>query len=194
MSRHPITIRDADREDAAALIALWKASAEASPAAESEAVAALTVPGAAEAIDQAISRPDTRLFVALIGGEIVGAALCEVRNASPLSLQKVLAVTNFQVAPQHRRKGVAGAMLSAASTFAEEHDVAVMLAAVKAQFRETHRYLTKLGFSQSAVVRAAPAEALRSRLAVKTAGDTGRLVATRRVMQRRRQSNASTSL
>lgn len=184
-ARHPITLRDADREDAAALIALWDECAE---GAESEMVAALTVPGAAGAIDEALARDGVRLLVALIGGEIVGATSVEIRNASPLSLDKILVVTNFQVSPRHRRKGIAGAMLAAASTFAEEHNAVLVLAAVKAQYRETHRYLAKLGFVQTAVVRAVPAEALRSRLAVKTAGDTGRLVAARRVMQRRRQS------
>lgn len=186
-ARHPITLRDADHEDAAALIALWDECAE---GAETDLVASLTVPGAAAAVDEALARGDARLLVALVGGDIVGAAYIEVRNSSPLSLDKVLVVTNFQVSPRHRRKGVAGALLSAASTFAEENNAAVVLAAVKAQFRETHRYLTKLGFSQTAVVRATNAEALRSRLAVKTAGDTGRIVAARRVMQRRRQSAA----
>jgi GNAT superfamily N-acetyltransferase len=187
-SRQVVTLRSATGEDAAALIGIWQEGNESDEREQSPAMpTALGVPEAATAIDAAQARPDARLVVALVGGEIVGTTYYEVRNAGPLTLTKVLVVTDFQVSPRHRRKGVAAALLTSAAHFAEEHRAVVVMAAVKPQFRDGHRYLTKLGFSQAAVVRGIDADVLTSRLAIKTAGsrDTGRLLAVRRGMRRR---------
>lgn len=185
-SRQPVTLRAASAEDAAALIGIWQDGNEMADQ-PSALRTPVTVPEAAAAIDAALVRPDSRLVVALIGGQVVGTTYYEVRNASPLSLTKILVITDFHVAPQSRRKGVAAALLTSAAHFAEEHGAVVVMAAVKAQFRDGHRYLTKLGFSQAAVVRGIDADVLNSRLAIKTAGsrDTGRLLAVRRTLRRR---------
>lgn len=187
-SRQPVTLRSATGEDAAALIGLWREGNETDQREPSAAMpSTLGIPEAAEAIDAAHARGGARLVVALIGGAIVGMTYYEVRNAGPLTLTKILVVTDFQVSPRHRRKGVAAALLTSAAHFAEEHGAVVVMAAVKPQFRDGHRYLTKLGFSQAAVVRGIDADVLNSRLAIKTAGsrDTGRLLAVRRGMRRR---------
>jgi hypothetical protein len=50
-----------------------------------------------------------------------------------------------------------------------------------------HRYLTKIGFNQVAVLRAIESSKLRSRLTTKATNsrDTGKLIAVRRTLRRR---------
>lgn len=191
-ARHPIVLRDADREDAAALISLWSESAAATHDEGSEAFTQQMlwrepgVPEAAAAIDFALRSPDKRIIVALVDGEIVGATVCDVRTLTPVTMDKVLLVTEIQVSPRHRRRTIASTLLSAAASYGEEHDCELVMAAIPAHAREPHRYLTKIGFNQIAVLRAIQASKLRSRLTSKaTSRDTGKLIAVRRTLRRR---------
>ncbi len=191
-ARHPIVLRDADREDAAALISLWSESAAATRDEGSEAFTQQMlwrepgVPEAAAAIDFALRSPDKRIIVALVDGEIVGATVCDIRTLTPVTMDKVLLVTEIQVSPRHRRRTIASTLLSAAASYGEEHDCELVMAAIPAHAREPHRYLTKIGFNQIAVLRAIQASKLRSRLTSKaTSRDTGKLIAVRRTLRRR---------
>lgn len=196
-ARPPIILRDADREDAAALIALWAECAAASKDEGSEAFTQQALwrePGVAEAsaaLDLTLSRPDKRVIVALIEGEIVGATVCDVSTLTPINLTHILIVTEIQVSPRFRRKSVASTLLSAAASYGEDHNCEIVLASIPVHSREPHRYLTKIGFSQVAVLRAIQASKLRSRLTTKATNsrDTGKLIAVRRTL-RRRQSEA----
>lgn len=192
-TRPHIVLRDADREDAAALIALWNECAQAGKEESSEAFSQQSLwrePGVAEAaaaLELNLARPDARIVVALIDGEIVGATVFSVRTLTPITLTRTLLVTDIQVSPSCRRKGIASALLSAAAHHGEDHNCEVVLASIPAQSREPHRYLAKIGFSQVAVVRAIQASKLRSRLSTKATNsrDTGRLIAVRRTLRRR---------
>lgn len=194
MSVRPhIVLRDADREDAAALVALWSECFGASQDEGSEAFTQQSLwrePGIAEAasaLELALSRPDKRIIVALVDGEIVGATVCDVTTLTPITLTRVLVVTEIQVSPRFRRKSVASTLLSAASSHGEDHNCEIVIAAIPAHSREPHRYLTKIGFNQIAVLRAIQASKLRSRLTTKATNsrDTGRLIAVRRTLRRR---------
>jgi GNAT superfamily N-acetyltransferase len=192
-SRHPIVLRDANREDAAALIALWSECAAASRDEGSEAFTQQMLwrePGVAEAaaaLDLAFSRPDKRILVALVDGEVVGATVCDLGTLTPISLTRVLIVTEIQVSPRFRRRNVASTLLSAAASYGEEHNCEIVVASIPAHAREPHRYLTKIGFNQIAVLRAIQASKLRSRLTSKAthSRDTGKLIAVRRTLRRR---------
>lgn len=192
-SRHPVVLRDADREDAAALIALWSECAAAGTDEGSEAFTQQTLwrePGVAEAaaaLDFALSRPDKRIIVALVEGEIVGATVCDLSTLTPITLTRVLIVTEIQVSPRHRRRHVASTLLSAAATYGEDHNCELVVAAIPAYARQPNRYLTKIGFNQIAVLRAIQASKLRSRLTTRATNsrDTGRLIAVRRILRRR---------
>ena len=192
-SRHPIVLRDADREDAAALIALWSECAHASRDEGSEAFTQQMlwrepdVPEAAEAIEFASRRPDKRIIVALQDGEIVGATVCDISTLTPVTMNKTLVVTDIQVSPRRRRRAVASTLLSAAASYGEEHGCEIVVAAIPAHAREPNRYLTKIGFNQIAVLRGIQASKLRSRLTSKATNsrDTGKLIAVRRTMRRR---------
>ena len=194
-TRPHITLRDADREDAAALIALWAecAATGAERGADAFTHQALWrepgVPEAAAAIDQNLARPGKRIIVALIEGEIVGATVCDLTTLTPISLTQVLVVTEIQVSPRFRRRSVASCLLSAVSAYGEEHHCQIVMAAIPVQAREPHRYLTKLGFTQVAVLRAISPTKLQSRLGSKAhSRDTGKLIAVRRTLRRRQDA------
>lgn len=200
MSARPhIVLRDAVRDDAAALVALWSECVGASQDEGSEAFTQQALwrqPGIAEAaaaLELSLSRPDKRIIVALVDEEIVGATVCDISTLTPINLTKVLLVTEIQVSPRFRRRSVASTLLSAASTYGEDHNCEIVVAAIPAHAREPHRYLTKIGFNQIAVLRAIQASKLRSRLSTKATNsrDTGRLIAVRRTL-RRRQGEART--
>ncbi|MGH3456900.1 N-acetyltransferase family protein [Aeromicrobium sp.] len=192
-NRHPIVLRDADREDAAALIALWSECAAFGRDEGSEVFTQQslwrepTVAEAAAALEFALRSPDKRIIVALVDGEIVGATVCDIRTLTPVNLNMVLVVTEIQVSPRHRRRNVASTLLSAAASYGEERDCEIVVASTPAHARESNRYLTKIGFNQIAVLRAIQASKLRSRLTSKVtqSRDTGKLIAVRRTMRRR---------
>ncbi len=191
--RPPVELRDADRHDAAALIALWRECAAASSDEGSEAFTQQTLwrePGVAEAaaaIDLHLGKPDKRIIVAESEGEIVGATVCDLSTVTPINLTKILVVTEIQVSPRYRRRSVAMTLLSAVASYGEENGCEFVVASIPAHAREPNRYLTKLGFNQIAVLRAIQASKLRSRLSTKATNsrDTGRMIAVRRTLRRR---------
>jgi len=197
MSTRPqITMRDADREDAAALIRLWSECAASGQDEGSEAFTQQSlwrepeVAEAAEAIEFNLSLPDKRILVALAEGEIIGATVCDIRTLTPLSMTMVLLVTEIQVSPRFRRRSVASTLLSAVADYGDTKGCEVVIASIPAHAREPHRYLTKLGFNQIAVLRAVSASKLQSRLTGKAtkSRDTGKLIAVRRTLRRRQRA------
>lgn len=196
-ARNPIVLRDADRDDAAALIALWSECAAASQDEGSEAFTQQSLwrePGIAEAaaaLDLNLGQPSKRIVVAVADDEIVGATVFALNTLTPISLTRVLIVTEIQVSPRFRRRSVASMLLSAAAHYGEDHNCEIVVASIPAHSREPHRYLAKIGFNQIAIVRAIQASKLRSRLSGKATNsrDTGKLIAVRRTL-RRRQADA----
>ena len=192
-SRHPIVLRDADREDAAALIALWAECAAASRDEGSEAFTQQmlwrepSVAEGADALEFALRSPDRRIIVALVDGDVVGAIVCDLRTLTPVTMDMVLVVTEIQVSPRHRRRAVASTLLSAAASYGEERGCDLVIASIPAHAREPNRYLTKIGFNQIAVLRAIQASKLRSRLTSRATNSrgTGKLIAVRRTLRRR---------
>lgn len=195
-SRAQVVIRDADREDAAALVRLWSECAASSKDEGSEAFTQQSlwrepeVAEAAEAIQLNLDLPDKRILVALSEGEIIGATVCDVRTLTPISLTKILLVTEIQVSPRFRRRSVASLLLSAVADYGDEKGCEIVVASIPAHAREPHRYLTKLGFNQIAVLRAIGASKLQSRLTGKAVNsrDTGKLIAVRRTLRRRQRA------
>lgn len=190
-ARTPVVLRDATVDDAPALAALWtKSVEESSDGGDGPAQGLWREPSdeeAGEALALQLSNPRKRIIVALVDDDIVGATVCELTTVSPVSMIRVLLVTEIQVDPEHRRRSVALTLLSAAASYGEEEGVEVVMAAIPSQAREPHRYLTKIGFSQVAVVRAIQASKLRSQVSSRAthSRDTGRLIAVRRTLRRR---------
>lgn len=200
-ARSPIVMRDAEREDAAALVALWAECAGASLDEGSEAFTQQALwrePGVAEAaaaLELNLAQPNKRIVLAEVDGEIVGATVFAISTLTPINLTRVLVVTEIQVCPRFRRRSVASMLLAAAASHGEEHNCEIVVASIPVHSREPHRYLTKIGFNQVAVVRAIQASKLRSRLATKATNsrDTGKLIAVRRTLRRRQTDPRSVS-
>jgi N-acetylglutamate synthase-like GNAT family acetyltransferase len=196
-ARTSIALRDANRDDAGALIALWSECAAASQDEGSEAFTQQALwrePGIAEAaaaLDINLGQPNKRIVLAIADDEVVGATVFTVNTLTPISLTRVLIVTEIQVSPRYRRRSVASMLLSAAAHHGEDHNCEIVVASIPAHSREPHRYLAKIGFNQIAIVRAIQASKLRSRLTGKATNsrDTGKLIAVRRTL-RRRQADA----
>lgn len=192
-NRPQIVVRDADREDAAALVRLWSECASTGGESGTEAFTHQAlwrepgVPEAAEAIELNLARPGKRILIALVEGEVVGATVCDLMTMTPISLSRVLLVTDIQVSPRFRRRSVAATLLAAVADYGDQHQCEIVVASIPAQAREPHRYLTKLGFNQIAVVRAISPTKLQSRLRGKSthSRDTGKLIAMRRTLRRR---------
>ncbi|MGJ9423323.1 N-acetyltransferase family protein [Aeromicrobium sp. CF3.5] len=191
--RSQIVVRDTVVEDAAELIGLWDECGRDGGDGDLESLLPAAswrdpqVAEAAAALSLNMQDPTRRMIVALIEGQIVGATVCSLSTLTPITLARVLLVTEIQVSPRFRRRSVAATLLSSVAAYGEEHDCQVVVAAIPVHAREPHRYLTKLGFSQVAVVRAIAATRLQSRLSGKTAHsrDTGKLIAMRRTLRRR---------
>ena len=196
-TRAPIVLRDATREDAAALINLWSECAETSRDEGVDVLSSAVLwrePGVAEAaaaLELNLASPDRRIIVALVDGDIVGAVVCDVNTITPLNLTRVLVVTELRVLQALRRKSIASTLLSAAANYGEEFNCEVVATLAPANSREPNRFLAKLGFSQVSVLRVTQASMLRSKLSSKATNsrDTGKLIAVRRTL-RRRQLNS----
>ncbi len=113
--------------------------------------------------------------------------MLSISTLTPISLTRVLVVSEIQVCPRFRRRSVASMLLAAAASHGEENNCEIVVASIPVHSREPHRYLTKIGFNQVAVVRAIQASKLRSRLTTKATNsrDTGKLIAVRRTLRRR---------
>ena len=193
MSRAPITVRTAEPEDAAELIEVWTKTTHELHDDFAECQVAdgfLITPEvmeAAGAIARITADPSERLLVAELDGGIVGAMHLRRGPVSPIQQLEAVHLSHLNVIPTHRRRGVASALLAAATAWAEEKDSTHLLATSPASTRDAHRFLARLGFGQVAVVRAAPVSSLRARFAggVSPSRDTGRLIARRRTLRRR---------
>lgn len=191
--RQPVEIRDVDVDDAAALIDLWVACAEAVADEGSETYTQQTlwrrpsVAEAREAIEFNARGHGRRMLVAFVGGELVAAAAADLATLNPITMCKVMILSDLQVKPSHRRRSIASSLLAVVAAHAEDNDCELVLASSAAHAREPNRYLTKLGFNQIAVLRAIPVGKLNARLATKSSGsrETGRLLAVRRSLRRR---------
>jgi GNAT superfamily N-acetyltransferase len=147
---------------------------------------------AASRIANIAADPEQQLLIAETDGKLMGAVHLRRGPISPVQLAEAVHVTHLQVASCCRRRGVASALLSAATAWADEKDSAHLIAVAPAASREAHRFLARLGFVQVAVVRAAATSALRQRFNAPTVSrETNRLLAARRTLRRRREALAT---
>lgn len=192
MNRSPVTVREAVPDDARVLIELLAGLVGSAPRPETVLVdpadaEAAAVAEAVAAIARTAAEPDERLVVGLVDDGVVGVVHLRRAPLSPVRVQESVQVSALCVAPEHRGKGVATVLVSVATAWAEEKDAPFVVTAVPARDREANRYVTRLGFSQVAVLRVAPTGVLRGRFAGMAAGsrDTGRMIAVRKTLRRR---------
>ena len=192
MSRMPVSVREAVESDASALSKLW-AELLLKPGPDDVGTAPETM------AEQAISRmriDDTsRIIVAEINGEVVGAAFLRVSILSPLHTERVVQVTHLQVDSRFLRHGVGRGLLEQSATWAEQRGIEALVVATSANDREANRFMARHGLAQVAVLRGTSVAALRSRLpldpsaaarAVRSGRTVGQVVAVRRSQRRAR--------
>lgn len=189
-SRPHVVVRDAVLEDASELAGLWddavRAGQEAGPGHQSSMWSRPETAEAATALAFHLDNPTKRVSVALIDGCVVGATVAMITTLTPVSPTRVLVVTDLVVSSKHRRRGVAWALLTNVADHGEAENCEVVMAAIPSAAREPARYLTKVGFTQVAVLRAISASTLRSRIAGRSTVSqaTGRMIAVRRTLRR----------
>jgi GNAT superfamily N-acetyltransferase len=184
MSRCALEIRDAGPEDAEGLLQLWRESGrtEVTPRPIDEATRALA---------QIAADPDERMLIGLVGDEIVAMVHLRRSPLSPLHTETAVHTSYLMVAPAHRRRGYARALLDAALSWAEEKDVSHMTAITTSNSRDTNRFLARLGLGTAATVRIASTAAMRRKLTPEVIRSQdarrqlGRVLAQRRSIQRR---------
>lgn len=197
MLRGQIMVREARREDAAALIRLWagllpRPVAEPAPASDQERVAL--------SVERHAVQPDTSIVVAEVDGQIAGCAYLRVGLVSPLDAEPAVHVSHLQVdaATDASAADVGTGLLDAALGWAEEQGIGTLTAGSAATDRDTNRFLARLGLGQVGVLRATTVPALRARMLRDQAAAprgiarrTGQVVAMRRSQRRARTGDVA---
>lgn len=184
MSRIPVTVRPALPVDAPVLAHLWSDVLRRGP--HEQHVADVT-----QVIDEATGRPDCLVVVAEYDGQVAGAVYLRATTLSPLNLEPTCFAVSPHVLPQFRRHGVGSALMEAAVRFAEDRGVSLVGTAANSEWRDANRFFARLALAPQAVLRVAPTQQVRARLA----GRPGRAAKARpasidRVLAARRSRRA----
>lgn len=187
--RPVVSVRTAGAVDGAVLLDL------AVLARETHASARAMTPGDAVRLELALERPDVQVLLAETltadpPGTPVGVLVLRRGELLPLSGSEAVHVEQLWVHPDHRRRGVARALLRAATTHAQHSGLDEVTCMVPPADREAQRFLARLGFTPLVTRRVVSAAALRRRLGVEPAGvRSGRL--DQLLARRRRETRHS---
>jgi ribosomal protein S18 acetylase RimI-like enzyme len=116
--------------------------------------------------------PDALLVVAEQDGQIVGMAAGHLHKPSMMSEELAVELGSVYVKPEHRERGVAGALTAEVARFAGEHGVERITLKTFAQNEEALVAWQRLGFQPRMVQMTAPVERFR-RPDVRKSGQTG---------------------
>jgi len=158
MSRIPVTVRPALPVDAPALVSVW--SDVLRRGSREQQVADVT-----RVLEAAIDSTDSQVVVAEYDGQVAGAVHLQTTTLSPLNLEPACYAVSPHVLPQFRRHGVGSALMEAAVRFAEDHGVSLVATAANADWRDANRFFARMSLAPQAILRIAPAQQVRARLA-----------------------------
>jgi GNAT superfamily N-acetyltransferase len=177
-----IAVRDAEPDDADALVALWTEMT-----ASHARLLPPPSPGTARvAIDRLLAEPSARLVVGEMNGEVRAMAYLRRTPISPLHDEDTVTVEYLHVSDEARRHGVGKALIAEATAWADEKDSQHVAVLASAGEREANRFLARLGLGQAGVVRFASTHTIRRRLASDQSPNLLALLATRRTALARR--------
>jgi GNAT superfamily N-acetyltransferase len=188
MSRSPVGLRDATLTDAERLAELWQPFLRRGGADDQ-------LHDLATAIERLGDRPGERLLVAEYDGVFAGAAFLKTGTYSPVNPEPVLQVHNTAVVPAFRRRGIGKALVEAAVTWAEELGIGHVGTAAASGSRETNRFMARLALGPQAVLRVAPTQAVRARLASRSPStrQVTQVLAVRRSLRHTRSMSGTAS-
>jgi GNAT superfamily N-acetyltransferase len=183
MSRSLVTLREAVLDDVEPLALLWQPYLRHGPGED-------PLQDLATAIDHAAARPDQRLVVAEYDGEFAGAVFLQMSTFSAVNLDPVLQVHNVAVVAGHQRHGVGKALVECGVTWAEELGIGHVATAASSGSREANRFMARLALGPAAVLRIAPTQAVRARLAPRhaSARQVTQILAARRSLRSARST------
>jgi GNAT superfamily N-acetyltransferase len=177
-----IAVRDAEPQDADALVALWTQMAEGHAR-----LLPPPSPGTARvAVDRLLAEPSARLVVGEMNGEVCAMAYLRRTPISPLHDEDTVTVEYLHVSDDARRHGVGKALIAEATAWADEKDSQHVAVLASVGEREANRFLARLGLGQAGVVRFASTHTIRRRLASDQSPNLLALLATRRTALARR--------
>jgi GNAT superfamily N-acetyltransferase len=153
VSRAPVVVRSAVPQDASALLEVWPLTRTDAAAPGDAAVAPdeARMREASACIAQIATDPEEELLVADSDGVVMGAVHLRRARLSPVQLAEAVQVSHLQVHPRHRRRGIASALLAAATAWAEAKDSAHLLAVAPSSSREAHRFPGQAGLRARSV-------------------------------------------
>lgn len=171
VSRVNVRVRPAEHADIASLVELTRSIDLTSGTFSGRAV---LDDGVEHLRERYVEVVDDRIRVLLVAvdeptAELVGLLVARADEIGAIDLTPVLHVSHLIVSPQHRRRGVGRALLTAAVQLADERGVDRVLATAGSGSREANRYLARLGFAPLVVHRMAPTSVLRRSLGMSEA-------------------------
>jgi GNAT superfamily N-acetyltransferase len=182
-----VGVRDAQRGDAAALVALWREMT--TGAGHQSRLPAPPSPAVVEvAISKHLDDPLGRLLVGVLDGVVHAMAYLRRTTISPLHNDVTVTVEYLHVSDSARRHGLGKALIAEAVAWAEHENCVHLAVVAPAIAREANRFLARLGLGQAGVLRFASTHTVRRRLAAEHAPNLLALLSSRRsVMARRAQ-------
>lgn len=191
MSRGCVRVRTAEHADVEGLAALITSIDTAAGVFSGRALLDADVEHVKQRLREVLEQAVRTLLVAVDDAlEIIGLLVLKPDEIGAIDLTPAVHVTHLMVAPRHRRRGVARALLAAAVHFADERGIDRVLASAASGSREANRYLARLGFAPLVVHRVASTATLRRSLGL--ADNSERTVALRRARLARAHRNGLT--
>ena len=190
MTRPPVTVREANLDDVAPLLEIWRELRDMG-ARMDRVIPGPDEGGVRERIAAVARDPAARMLVAVLDDEVAGMTVLTDSTYAPLFDHRAVHAHYLHVRAGFRHRGVGKALLAAAVSYADEVGAEHVLTSVLPQMRETQRFYARLGFGPVVVRRAVPVSVLRRRLTA-SGGTTAaeHLVARRRTLRRVRAAVA----
>lgn len=138
-------------------------------------------------LEALLRRTDVQVLLAhdRPGAEPVGVLVLRRGELLPLTGHEAVHVEQLWVHPEHRRRGVARALLRQAAATAEQSGLDEVVCTLPPSWREAHRFLARLGFAPLTAQRAVSVPNLLRRLGSDAA--TRRRTGLEQVLARRRR-------
>lgn len=138
-------------------------------------------------LEALLRRTDVQVLLAhdRPGAEPVGVLVLRRGELLPLTGHEAVHVEQLWVHPEHRRRGVARALLRHAAATAEQSGLDEVVCTLPPTWREAHRFLARLGFAPLTAQRAVSVPNLLRRLG--SEAGTRRRSGLEQVLARRRR-------
>ena len=191
MTRALVQVRALDpysADDADELTTLWLAAREEMRAGRPES---LQEQGALRAVRTALQHDGVTAFVVRFEGVAVGYLILTCGRLLPMVETSSVSIEHLFVLPEARRRGLARALLSTATSYAEQVGAEQVATSTPAGARESNRFFARLGFTPFVLRRVVSVPQLRRRLAAATCEEGSAARRVEDVLTKRRSLRAA---